>query len=149
MKFLTAMPLIAALPLIPSLAMTSDLCMAGRKKALMEAQFSGPIVCSGKDATFILAGRTSGNELSIYDYRYRYHPLNGSVDHGGQRIVIFHGEKYVGQYALTVPSYVSISVDGSSVKIKSRDTSNPASLDFSKGPPRKIFVNGEVVELFR
>lgn len=149
MRFLTAIPLIAALSLIPGLATTSDQCMAGRKKSLIQAQFSGPIICSGKDATFVLAGRTSGNEFSIYDYRYRYRPLNGSVKHGGQRIVIFHGETYVGQYALSVPPYVSISVSGSLVKIRSSDTPKRVSLDLSKGPPNKILANGEVAELFR
>ena len=148
-KFLIAFSLVATLSMIPMLGVTSDQCMAGRKKSLMDAHFSGPIMCSSKDATFVLVGRTSGNGLSIYDYRYRFLSQPEGVYHGGQRMVIFRGNTYVGQYALSPPPYLSISVQGSRVKLKSRDLPKRTSLDFSKGPPSKIFSNGEVLELFR
>ena len=64
-------------------------------------------------------------------------------------MAIFHGDKYVGQYALSPPPYTSISVDGSLVKVKSGDTRTALSLDFSRGPPSRILINGEETALFR
>jgi hypothetical protein len=141
--------LVAALLMAPDSATTRAPCMAGMKALLIEGHFSGPILCSHRDATFTLAGRTSGNSFSIYDYRYRYRPSGGNVDHGGQRMVVFRGKTYVGQYDLSVPPYVSMSVHGTRVELKSADAPTDVSLDFSRGPPDKILINGMEAAFFR
>lgn len=62
-------------------------CLSGLRASLVRGHFTGPLVCSGPDATFRLAGRTSHTRYSIYDYRYRHPPPDGQVMHGGQKIV--------------------------------------------------------------
>lgn len=126
-----------------------SLCLGGRRATLLQGQFSGPLICSEENATFILAGRTSGSRLSVYDYRYRYLPAQGQVFHGGQRIVVFRGQAYVGQYMIGTPPFVSVSVNGANVVLR-WDVNHPGvKLDFSHGPPDKILVNGEVETFFR
>ncbi|RZJ45531.1 MAG: hypothetical protein EON87_07255 [Brevundimonas sp.] len=119
-------------------------CMAGLTRALTEGGFSGPILCADADASFDLAGRVG--EYSVYDYRYRYRPLHGAVDHGGQRILIFRGETYLGQYSASPPPYVSVSVQGSQVSFGAAD-SKP--LDLSNGPPADTVLSGQDVSFFR
>ncbi|EGF90907.1 hypothetical protein ABI_23190 [Asticcacaulis biprosthecium C19] len=106
-------------------------------------------MCSQENATFVLAGRTTGGKFSVYDYRYRYLPAEGEVMHGGQKVVIFQGNKYIGQYTLSPPPYTAISVDGKHVILDSIDTKERVSLDLTKEPPREVWVNGEMAVFFR
>ena len=124
--------------------------MAGLRGALIEGHFTGPLVCSGKDATFVLAGRTTGDKFAIYDYRYRYDPPGGgNVTHGGQKIVVFRGTSYVGQYALSPPPYDTVRVRGTNVTIQSHETGQIVRVDFSDNPPREVVVDGEPLAFFR
>ena len=100
-------------------------------------------MCSAEDATFTFAGTTSSG-YAVYDYRYRFRAAE--VAHGGQRLVIFRGSEYVGQYALSPPHFGSVSVRGSQVLID--DVTELAVLDFSQGPPSKTFVGGYELVLF-
>lgn len=118
-------------------------CLSGFRSSLVRGHFTGPLVCSGKDATFLLVGRTAGDIFSIYDYRYRYLPAGGSVMHGGQKLIVFHGKVYVGQYALSPPPYVTVTVNGSKVVLKTRGRKQ-VKLDFSRKPPGQIMIGGEV-----
>lgn len=145
-----AILLCAAASLIgPAAAEPTSECLMGLRESLVKGHFSGPLVCSKSDATFILVGRTSEGGYSIYDYRYRYLPRNGSVMHGGQKIVVFQGTSYVGQYSLSPPPYNSIFVCGAHVIIQSQDSKDRYYLDFSKHPPRKAFVDDEILIFYR
>jgi hypothetical protein len=133
----------------PAAASPASECMSGLRQSLVEGGFSGPLVCSKSDATFVLVGRTNKSRYSIYDYRYRFLPKNGNVMHGGQRIVIFQGARYVGQYSLSPPPYNSVSVCGSHVIVKSQDGKERYSLDFSEQPPSEAFVDGEILDFYQ
>ncbi len=125
-------------------------CMAGLQTALIEGHFTGPIVCNKNDATFDLVGRTAGKKYSIYDYRYRYDPSGGShVMHGGQKLIIFRGERYVGQYALSPPPYVTARVRGSQLVLEFRDTGQRLELNFSKSPPKRIISRDGWFEFYQ
>jgi hypothetical protein len=124
--------------------------MAGLREVLREANFSGPLVCSPSDATFAFVGRTAGSRFSIYSYDYRYNPPGGSdVMHGGQRILIFRGRRYVGQYGLWSRSAVAVRVRGTHVVLQSSETRQSVTLDFSRAPPKELFLDGEHHSLFR
>ena len=100
------------------------------------------VACSPKNVSFVLVGRTTGSKYSIYDYRYRFLPHPGGVMHGGQRLIVFQGKRYVGNYML--PPKVSIAVSGTRVILKGDDDREAVRLDFSRRPPNRILVNGEV-----
>jgi hypothetical protein len=119
-------------------------CMDGRTRALTEGDFSGPILCDDADASFVLAGRTG--DYAVYDYRYRYRPRHGAVDHGGQRILVFRGETYLGQYIASPPPPVSVSVRGSIVHF---DTADSQPLDLSNGPPAATVLSGHDIRFVR
>jgi hypothetical protein len=69
--------------------------------------------------------------------------------HGGQRLVIFRGDRYVGQYHLSPPPYVTVTLNGSRVVLRTPGTSRNVEVDLSSAPPKKILVNGEVETLYR
>jgi len=143
--------LLAAASASPSLAAhkTATECLAGKRAALVRGHFSGGIFCSRKNASFVLVGRTTGKNYAIYDYRYRFRPHPESVVHGGRRLVVFHGETYVGQYGLSSPPEVEVHVVGPQVLLKTPHDRETVRLDFSKRPPAKILVNGELEEFSR
>jgi hypothetical protein len=62
--------------------------------------------------------------------------------HGGQRVIVFRGERYLGNYML--PPTVSAAVRGTEVILKGDDDRGTVRLDFSRKPPSRIAVNGEV-----
>jgi len=130
-------------------ARMSPPCLSGLRAAFVHGHFTGPLVCSTKLATFIFVGRTAENKFSIYDYRYRYLPQHGSVMHGGQRLVLFHGRDYVGQYVLSPPPYADVTVSGARVIIATADDRRRDAIDLSRGPPAKILIGGEVETFFR
>ena len=121
----------------------SAACLAGKRQALIEGGFTGPLVCSTKDATFRLVGRTSGDGYSVYDYRYRFLPHPGGVMHGGQRVVIFRGRKYAGQYVLSPPPPTSLTVSGTDILLQTSGSREKVRLDFSSRPPSELTINGE------
>lgn len=69
--------------------------------------------------------------------------------HGGQKIIVFRGATYVGQYAFSPPPFVEVLVKGASVELRSLGDRNPVQLDLSRAPPAKILVNGETATFFR
>jgi len=116
-------------------------CQAAMRDALIEGHFSGVMICSREDVSLVLVGRTAGSDFSIYDYRYRFLPHPGGVYHGGQRLLVFHGDKYVGQYVLQ--PLVTVTVHGTRVVLRGEEDRDNVELDFSGKPPNRILVNGE------
>jgi hypothetical protein len=135
---------IASLPMILAANGQPKGCMAGLRKTLVEQGFQ-PVFCSKKDTPFVLVGRTAGSGFSIYDYRYTFRAA--AVTHGGQRLVVMRGRKYVGQYPLL--PLVTVAVRGKYVVLKGDDDQEPVKLDFSRKPPDKILVNGEPETFYR
>jgi len=111
------------------------------RDALAEGHFSGEMFCSGEDVSFVLVGRTTGSGYAIYDFRYRFLPHPGGVYHDGQRLLVFRGEKYVGQYVLQ--PRVAVTVQGTRVMLRGDEDRDTVELDFSTEPPGRILVNGE------
>ena len=123
--------------------------VGGMEKALLKGNFSGPLVCSTTDAQFVLAGLTSGPaKYAIYDYRYRVPASDGQAMHGGQRILIFSDGEYIGQYSMSPPPNTVVTVDASLV-VLSKDGADTVRVDFSMGPPARIFFDGEAEEFYR
>lgn len=118
-------------------------CLGGRQAALVRGHFTGAIVCSKKNASFVLVGRTTGRKFYIYDYRYRFLPTHGNVMHGGQKIVVFRNNAYVGQYALSPPPYVTVTVHGPYISFQIAGTPK-VELDLTRQPPGKMLFYGEV-----
>jgi hypothetical protein len=122
-------------------------CLSGKREALVAGGFSGLAECSGEDVTLNFVGTTRSG-YTVYDYRYRV--MAATVMHGGQRIVIFKGAAYVGQYALSPPPYSTASVRVSEVHVRTDEpSSEDAVLDFSNGAPSQAFLDGQVVDLYR
>lgn len=138
MKFPIKILLVAALPLILAANKPAKQCLGGLRQALIEGGFDAPLICS-EDATFTLIGRTAGAGYAIYDYRYRFKAA--VVYHGGQRLMIFRGGKYLGHYVL--PPRVKVAVQGKYVVLQGDSVPGKVRLDFSKAPPKNILVNGE------
>jgi hypothetical protein len=90
-------------------------------------------------------GQTTGNKYSIYNYHYRFLTHRGGVWHGGQRLIVFQGMRYVGQYGLTPE--VTTAVIGTEVVLKDDWDRRTVSVDFSGRPPSRIPLGGE--PLFR
>jgi hypothetical protein len=107
----------------------------------------GVVLCSPKNVSFILVGRTTGKKYSIYNYHYRFLTHRGGVWHGGQRLIVFQGTTYVGQYGL-LPE-VTVAVSGMKVVLKGDEDAKPVRVDFSGRPPSHILVNGELETFFR
>ena len=113
----------------------------------MDRQEIRPKACATKNTSFVLAGRTTGGRFAIYNLRYRFLTHPGGVYHGDQRIIVFRGKKYLGQYY--VQPVVSVAVRGNHVVLKGDDDRTAVELDFSKAPPNEILVNGEIEEFSR
>lgn len=128
-------------------AATADSCLGGKKQTLINGHFTGLIVCSPKDASFRLVGMTNG--YAVYDYRYRFLPFEGApVMHGGQRLLVFHDGKYIGQYSMSPPPETTVMVRGSFLLL-SKPGADSVRVDFSTGPPSSIFFDGETEDLYR
>jgi hypothetical protein len=130
-------------------ASTPAPCLAGKRDALVRGHFEGPLICSRRDASFHLAGRTAVTGYSIYTYRYRFLPAGGGTMHGGQRLIVFHGSDYVGQYRLSPPPFLTATVQGTQVLLHTPGIRETVRLDFSHTPPGRIFANGEIEDFVR
>ena len=117
-------------------------CLEGRQAALVRGHFTGAIVCSKKYASFVLVGRTAGRNFYIYDYRYRFLPAHGNVMHGGQKIVVFRNNAYVGQYPLSPPPYATVTVHGPYISLQIAGAPK-VKLDLTRQPPGQMHFNGE------
>lgn len=147
MKAAIRIVFIASLPIVLTAGERQKACMSGMRKALIEGHFTGELVCSKKYATFELIGKTAGRGFSIYNYIYSYKHKDMNTAHGGQKMVIFLGSKYYGQYML-LPE-VTIAVQGKYVVLQGDDVRDKVALDFSRKPPGKILVNGEPETFYR
>lgn len=96
-----------------------------------------------------LVGHTPGTSFKIYDYRYRFLPHPEGVFHGGQRLLVFRDQDYLGGYVLSTPPYATISVSGAKLFLQNPDSTETLTLDLSKAPPEQILWNGEISKFDR
>ena len=127
----------------------SKRCLSGLADVLTRGHFTGPIVCSSKDRTIRLVGRTSGAGYTVYDYRYRFLPHSQGVYHGGQRVLVFRGQKYAGQYVLSPPSLTNIELNGNHLILRMPNSQEHLTVDLSSIPPKRIHWNGMNAEFVR
>lgn len=120
-------------------------CLAKRRAA----GFSGKEWLCNKTSTFRFVGRIPRSGYEIYDYRYRFLPHAGGVMHGGQRIKIFRGDKYIGEYPLSPPPEVNMAVRGVRLILSMGGSDQKVELNLSKGLPARILVNGEAEDFAR
>jgi hypothetical protein len=120
-------------------------CLAKRRAAGV----SGKEWLCNKTSTFRFVGRISRSGYEIYDYRYRFLPHSGGAMHGGQRIKIFRGGKYIGEYSLSPPPEVNMAVRGARLILSTDGADRTVELNLSKGLPERIFVNGEAEDFAR
>jgi hypothetical protein len=121
-------------------------CLGGRKQALLDGHFTGPIVCSATDATFQRVGTTQGYGYTIYDYRFLTN--GGAAAPWGQKVVIFHGSVYIGQYDLSPPPFAAMLVNESQL-VLGVDEVDEVSLELSSVPPAEVYLNGKIERFHR
>lgn len=119
----------------------SPLCLEAERAS------RGVVFCSPEDIRFSFVGQTTGGKYTIYDYRYGFLPHPSGAKHGGQRLIVFRGEKYVGNYMLSPK--VSVTVTGTEVVLKGDEDRAPVRIDLSRKPPSRLLVNGEVATFDR
>jgi len=124
-------------------------CLSDMRDSLVRGHFAGPLICSPRDASFRRAGRTAVTGFSIYDYRYRFLAVRGGVMHGGQRLIVFRGRDYIGQYSLSPPPFLTVAVKGTHVLLQIPGTHETVRLDFSRKPPGRIFAHGQIAAFAR
>lgn len=69
--------------------------------------------------------------------------------HGGQKIVIFQHGRYIGQYMLSPPPFSTVKVKGTNVIVATKGNSASDLINFTKGPPKSVFLDGQVEEFYR
>ena len=129
-------------------AMASDAagCLGGKKQALLDGHFTGPIVCSAADATFERVGTTLGYGYTIYDYRFFAN--DGTTAYWGQKVVIFHGGLYIGQYDLSPPPFAEMFVNETQL-VLGVDEDDQTSLKLTSVPPAEVYLNGKIERFHR
>jgi hypothetical protein len=129
-------------------AMASDAagCLGGKRQALLDGHFTGPIVCSAADATFQRVGTTQGYGYTIYDYRFLAN--DGTTAYWGQKVVIFHGSMYIGQYDLSPPPFAEMLVNEARL-VLGVDEDDEVSLELSSVPPAEVYLNGKTEHFHR
>ena len=128
-------------------AVASDAnCLGGKKQALLDGHFTGPIVCSAGNATFQLIGSTLGYGYTIYDYRFL--AKDGVPEIWGQKVVIFHEREYIGQYDLSPPPFAEMLVNESQLLLGVNEV-DEVSLELSSIPPAEVYLNGKIERFHR
>ena len=130
-------------------------CLNGLRAMLTSGGFSGSIDCSRDRLTVRQVGTLgpAGHVVTVYDYRYRLAPICAECAvHGGQRILFFKRNRYIGQYK---PDPLRLAVHHDRLVLIPEPWSginrHPAvSVKVTReGPPREVLVDGDLLELFR
>lgn len=128
-------------------------CLNGLTNALRNGSFSGSLDCQADSLTLIKIGtvRKFDHDFTIYDYRYKLHPVcPGCAIHGGQRVIIMERGRYLGQYT---PGDARVTMHHGNALL-SPNTQNRSgqsvAIGFSvHGPPDKLWFDGELLRFFR
>lgn len=127
-------------------------CLDGLRPALVAGGFSGSVDCRRDQLSVRHLGQVTkfGRTFEIYSYRYRLKPVCPECAiHGGQRIVFIERGRYVGQYR---SDFVGVTIRSGHLMLQRTDfpDANPVEVMFTaKGPPKKQWDGGDVLDFFR
>lgn len=112
----------------------AEQCLAGLGSNLAAGHFSGSIDCQHDKLTIHRVGqiRADGQTFTVYNYHYEIAPAcSGCAVHGGQRIIVMRGAKYLGQYK---SDGVVISIRDGKLRLFASDVAP------SRGEPSQVIV---------
>ena len=127
-------------------------CMNGLKPALVAGGFTGSVDCRNDQLSIRYVGevRSFGRTFKIYANRYALKPpCPECAIHGGQRIIFMEHDRYVGQYK---SDFVHVTMRrGNLVLVPPKsDSEPPVTVRFTQdGPPKLLWVDGEIISFFR
>ena len=137
-------------------AKSAGSCLRGVRAPLLAGKASGPIDCEGVLwSSSRLVGHIVSGGRNFYIYSYTYTPICPECAiHGGRRFFVLRDGVYLGQYK---SDFVSASVIGNQLILTPQDSSPPGGkvlsatkIPFSpSGPPAAVWVDGEVISLFK
>jgi hypothetical protein len=127
--------------------------MSGLRPALIAGGYSGSTDCKivAFDIHRVLSKNGVNFPFSVYDLIYRTLPdFAGGQAHGGERLLIFKGQIYLGQYDLDPPPYSDPIIIGDDILLKGspRIDGNVIHLTRKELPP-KVWLQGDVVEFVK
>ena len=127
-------------------------CLKGLRPALEKGGFSGSVDCQKDQLAIRHVGRVRkhGRTFEVYSNRYRLKPpCSECAIRGGQRIIFMERGRYVGQYK---SDFVKVTIrSGNLVLVPINPKSGrPVNVVFTRdGPPKRLWVDNEVVQLFK
>ena len=130
-------------------------CLGSLGAVLAATEFSGSLDCVHDRLSTAHMGRThaGAHSFDIYDYRYKLAPVcRDCAVHGGQRVIILRDGRYLGQYK---PDGVKVRVVANQLQLTATDPAisgegRTVTVRFTAaGPPTRVLVGGDVLELFK
>jgi len=144
-----------ALVLIASPASAQTSCYGSLRGPLAAGGYSGDggaYDCKDINVDIKYIGRIPlrGRIFHIYSLIYQTIPEQSDMSaHGGQRILIFRGKTYLGQFHLDTPPFFKVSIKGSSIRINTRAKFGNEIRLTKDGPPPRAFLAQDIDGLFR
>ncbi|WP_207077924.1 hypothetical protein [Novosphingobium sp. KA1] len=127
----------------------ADECLSDLGDALTSGGFTGSVDCRHDQLSIQEVGKVPAQRstFTVYSYRYRLAPACADCAiHGGQRIIIMDGGRYIGQYKA---DFVTPSIEHGNLVMKATGEA-PVTIAFRRnGPPDEILVDGEVLRIFK
>jgi hypothetical protein len=136
----------------PDARAAASQCLSGLRSALLAGGFSGSTDCQQDRLSLAYVGRVQkfGRSFQIYSYQYSLRPVCPQCAvHGGQRVVLMEGGRYVGQYK---PDFVRAAVrQGNLVLLPTNSVDGkPVIVTFTRrGPTKRLLVYGQVISFFK
>jgi hypothetical protein len=127
-------------------------CLAGLRSALVAGGFSGSVDCQNDQLSVSYVGplQKSGRTFEIYSYQYKLKPVCPECAiHSVQRIILMERGHYLGQYKL---DFVRVTIRRGDLVFVRNDSASgkPVTVKFRRdGPPKQLWVDGEVIDFFR
>lgn len=137
---------------VPPPAFASSDCMQGLRTALIAGGYSGSMDCSSVkfEIRKVVVKSGSNFPFSVYDLKYRTIPQGLEVAHGGERLLIFKDEKYVGQYVLSPPPFSAPTIIGDEILLEGMPVTDGNVIRLTKNElPSKAWIDGFIVELVK
>lgn len=125
-------------------------CVNGLRDALIAGGYSGDTDCTSvkTDTRKIVAESIGSFPFTVYDLIYKTMPQGFGVAHGGERLLFFKDDKYVGQYDLSPPPFSVPTIEGDDIVLEGLPKSEGNVIHLEKNKlPSKVWIGGFVVEL--
>jgi hypothetical protein len=124
--------------------------MNGLRATLIAGGYSGDTDCTSVKASMrkIVAESVGGFPFTVYDLIYKTIPQGFGAAHGGERLLFFKDDQYVGQYDLSPPPLSAPTVEGGHIVLEGLPKSEGNVIHLEKNKlPSKVWIGGFVVEL--